>query len=412
MKKIISEKIVALILILIAVGYTYYFNQHGKINFLPQKKEKQTKIIVAEIPINETQYRLSYKDKPDAAFDIANFENNENWFGDGDFDFSTYFEGEASLFLSSFNNQKATVWLKKSFDIKDVLNFKFLVHLATDPTYIEEFNLIFTGENKDYKQGLNSPREYKQSLNSPREYKFPIRDLKSGWNILVLPKESFSSFLSEEERRGEVVPETQIGKVTIELISRPKVRSIVHLDSLWAEGDKDYFKDWNLNSENFLALRKNGSTTSLLAINLTDSQATLRKGSGEDYTFQGKFTPLKKGAFGFFLRGDYKTGYGYYLVMNGAESNGWQIYKYGPFEEIVQTVNLAEGKISSNLGENLSYWLRADLKGHRMTFSFSQDGKNFVRLGEVNDKSFSSGGIGFTVKDSNMVFVDDLLFFQ
>ena len=127
MRKIILEKAVALVLILIAGGATYYFYQQGEISFLPQKKEKQeTKAVVAEIPISENQYRLSYNDKTDATFDIANFENNENWFGDGDFDFSIYFEGETSLFLSSFNHQKASVSLKKNFDIKDVLNFKFL----------------------------------------------------------------------------------------------------------------------------------------------------------------------------------------------------------------------------------------------------------------------------------------------
>ena len=394
MRKIILEKAVALVLILIAGGATYYFYQQGEISFLPQKKEKQeTKAVVAEIPISENQYRLSYNDKTDATFDIANFENNENWFGDGDFDFSIYFEGETSLFLSSFNHQKASVSLKKNFDIKDVLNFKFLVHLETDPAYIEEFNLIFSGKNKDYK--------------------FPIRDLGSGWNFLVLSKESFSSFLSEKEKRGETVPETEIDKVTIELISRPKVRSIVHLDSLWAEKEKDYLKDWNLNSENFLALKRNEKTTSLLAINFNDNRATLRKGSGKDYTFQAKFTPLKNGAFGFFLRGDYKSGYGYYLVMNGAGTNSWQIYKVGPFEEKVQTVNLAKGEISSfNLGKNQTYWLKADLKGSQIVFYFSQDGKNFTKLGEADDKSFSSGGVGITVGGGNMVFIDDLQFFQ
>jgi len=402
--KIVFQKILPLGLILAALGVTYYLYQKGEISLLPGKKDAgEIQSQMTEVPFTDKEYKLSYKDKSAASFDIANFENNENWFGDGDFDFSTYFEGEASLFLSSFNNQKASVRLKKNFDIKDVLNFKFLVHLDTNPDDIEEFNLILIGKNLDYKQ----------SLNSPREYKFPIRNLRNGWNLLVLPKESFSSFAIGEEKKDGVVPETQIEEVMIELTSRPKVRSIVHLDSLWAEKEKDYLKDWNLNSKNFLALRKNENTTSLLAINLTDNRATLRNGSDKDYTFQAKFTPLKDGTFGFFLRGDYKSGYGYYLVMNGAETNGWQIYKYGPFEEKVQTVNLAKGEISSfNLGKNQAYWLKSDLKGHRIVFYLSQDGKNFTKLGEADDKSFGSGGIGITVGGSNMVFVDDLLFSQ
>lgn len=393
MKKIFFEKAVALILILIAGGVTYFLYQQGEISFLPKKKEKQEiKTMVAEILISESQYQLSYKEKTDAAFNIANFENNENWFGDGDFDFSTYFEGEASLFLSSINHQKASVNLKKYFNFKDVLNFKFLVHLSTDPAYIEEFNLIFSGENN--------------------EYKFPIRDLTNGWNLFVLSKESFSSLFENKISEG-VVPEIQVEKVTIELTSRPNVRSIVHLDALWAEKEKDYLKDWNLNSEKFLALKKNGDTFGLLAINLTDNRATLRNGSGKDYTFQAKFIPLNTGAFGFFLRGDYRSGYGYYLLMNGAETDSWQIYKYGPVEEKDLVINLAKGEIKNlNLVKNKTYWLKADLKGHRIVFYFSQDGNKFTKLGEVNDDSFSSGGVGIAVYGRNMVLIDDLQFFQ
>lgn len=385
MKKIFFEKIIALILILAAGGATYYFYRQGEISFLPQKEEKQeTKVMVAEVPISESQYRLSYKDKTDAAFDIANFEEGENWYGDGEFDYSTFYEGESSMFLTSLGGQKASVTLKKNFNLADVLNFKFLVYLATDAANIEEFNLIFSGNQTSYR--------------------FPIRAISSGWNLLILPEEKFS-------REGE--EGIEVGEVVVELISRPKTRSTVNLDALWAEKEEDYLKDWNFNSEKFLALKKNKDTTSLLTINLADSRATLRRGSAKDYTFQAQFTPLKNGAFGFFLRGDYKSGYGYYLVMNGAETNGWQIYKYGPFEEKVQVINLVKGEISNfKLGKNQAYWLKAVLKGSRITFFFSQDGKNFVRLEEVEDDSFSSGGIGIAVEGSNMVFIDDLLFFQ
>lgn len=383
MRKIVLEKVIALVLILAAGGATYYFYQQDEISFLPQEERQQ----MTEVPISESQYRLSYNDKTEASFDITNFENNKSWFGDGNFDFSTYFEGEASLFLSSFNHQKASVRLKKNFDIKDVLNFKFLVYLATDPVYIEELDLILVGANS--------------------EYKFPIREINKGWNLLILPKEGFSK-VSVEGKGGE-----EIEEVMVELFSRPKRRSSVNLDSLWAEKEKDYLKDWNFNSEKFLALKRNKDTTSLLAINLADNRATLRKGSGKDYSFQAKFTPTKEGGFGFFLRGDYKSGYGYYLVMNGTKTNGWQIYKYGLFEEKTQTVNLAKGEISSfNLERNQAYWLKADLKGRRIVFNFSQDGKNFTKLGEVDDNSFGSGGIGVTVGGGNMVFIDDLQFLQ
>jgi len=164
-----------LALIVVALGVTYYFYQKGEISLFPGKKEKVvSSSLVAQIPISDEEYKLSYKDKADSVFDVANFENNENWYGDGEFDYSTFLEGESSLFLTSLNGRKATITLKKNFDMENVLNFKFLVYFADDPNDIEELNLVFTGQNIGYK--------------------FPIRDLVKGWNFLVLPKDKFSVF--------------------------------------------------------------------------------------------------------------------------------------------------------------------------------------------------------------------------
>ncbi len=390
MKKIIVSKILALALIVVALGVTYYFYQQGKITLFPGKKEKVVKSSLgAQIPISDKEYRLSYKDKVDSAFDIANFESNEDWYGGGEFDYSTFFEGESSLFLTSLNGRKATITLKKSFDIENVLNFKFLVYLASDPADIEELNLVFTGQNFGYR--------------------FPIRDLVKGWNLLVLPKDKFSIFTPQAEEKDI----SSIDKITVELTSRPQARTIVNLDSLWAERGKDYLKDWNSNSEKFLSLKKNGNSVGLLAIGLYGNRATLTKGSAKDYTFQAKFISLKEGGFGLFLRGDYESGYGYYLMMDGVETNTWQIYKYGLFEDKAQTLNLAKGEISNfKMEKNRPYWLKAELKGPQLGFYLSVDGQNFIKLGEGNDTSFTSGGVGFAISGSDMVLVDEIVFFQ
>jgi len=390
MKKSIIQKILILVLVAAAFLVTFYLYQQGEITLFPSKKEKVVNSNLAvQIPISDKEYKIFYKDKIDATFDIANFENNEDWYGDGDFDYSTFLEGESSLFLTSLNGRKATITLKKNFDIENVLNFKFLVYLAGDPTDIEELNLVFTGQNSGYR--------------------FPIRDLSKGWNFLVLPKDKFSFFSPQTDEKKL----SSIEKITVELVSRPQARTIVNLDSLWAEKEKDYLKDWNSNSEKFLSLKRNGNSVGLLALGLYGNRATLSQGAAKDYTFQAKFNSLKGGGFGLFLRGDYESGYGYYLMMDGVNTDTWQIYKDGLFDEKTQTLNLVKGEISNfKMEENRPYWLKAELKGPRLVFYLSVDGRNFIKLGEANDTSFTSGGVGFFISGSDMVLVDEIVFFQ
>lgn len=390
MKKSIIQKILTLVLIAVAFSVTFYLYQQGEITLFPGKKEKVVnKNLAAQIPVSDKEYKIFYKDKIDSTFDIANFENNEDWYGDGEFDYSAVFEGESSLFLTSLNGRKATITLKKNFDIENVLNFKFLVYLAGDPTDIEELNLVFTGQNFGYK--------------------FSIRDLVKGWNFLVLPKDKFSFFSPQAD--GKKL--SFIKKIAVELISRPKARTIVSLDSLWAEKEKDYLKDWNSNSEKFLSLKRNGNSVGLLAIGLYGSQATLSKGSAKDYTFQAKFNSLKGGKFGLFLRGDYESGYGYYLMVDEFGANTWRIYKNSLFKEKTQALDLVKGEISNfKMEKNRPYWLKAELKGPRLIFYLSVDGQNFIKLGEANDTGFTSGGVGFVISGSDMVLVDEVVFFQ
>ena len=390
MKKSIIQKILILILIAAAFSVTFYFYQQGEVTLFPGKKEKVVNnSLVAQIPISDKEYKLSYKDEADSVFDVANFENNENWYGDGEFDYSTFLEGESSLFLTSLNGRKATITLKKNFDMENVLNFKFLVYLAGDPTDIEELNLVFIGQNIGYK--------------------FPIRDLVKGWNFLVLPKDKFSVF-SPQAGGNKVF---SIEKITVELTSRPQARTIISLDSLWAEKEEDYLKDWNSNSEKFLSLKKNGNSVGLLAIGFYGDRATLTKGSAKDYTFQAKFISLKEGGFGLFLRSDYESGYGYYLMVDGIGTNSWRIYKNGFFDKKTQALSLAKGEISNfKMEKNRPYWLKAELKGPRLIFYLSVDGQNFIKLGEANDTSFTSGGVGFSISGSDMVLVDEIVFFQ
>lgn len=386
-KKAIIPKLLALGLIGVALFATFFLYQKGDITLFPGREKNTVEYnFTIDLPIPDKKYTLFYQDKTNA-FDIANFENGEIWYGDGQFDFSTYKEGESSLFLTSLNGRKASVTLKKNLDIEGVLNFKLLVYLAGEPTDIEELSLIIVDQNHGYR--------------------FPIRDLSKGWNLLTLPQNKFSIFTPQVDEKANG------GNITVRLTSRPNARAIINLDSLWAEKDKTYLKDWNTISDQFLSLKKNVDAVSLLANSLYGSRATLTKGSAKDYTIQIKFNPQDGGEFGLFLRGDYQSGYGYYLVMNGVKTNGWRIYKYGLFEEKVQALELIKGEIGNfKMEKNNPYWLQAEMKGQRLVFSFSIDGQNFTKLGEANDASFTGGGVGFTVSGGNIFFIDEVVFFQ
>lgn len=389
MKEIIKEKIPALVLILIAGLIAGYFYYRGEVSFLPGNEKKTATVV--EIPFTEKKYALSYKEKAtDTVVELSRFEENEKWTGDGEFDYANFFEGESSLMLISKNHEKAVVSreLSQGVNIKDIVNFKFLVYVSGDVADTEEFNLLLVG-----KDGF---------------YKFPLREFNVGWNLLVLPKSKFS-WIGEKNKQEEIIQ-----KVVIELISRPKAKIKVNFDFLWGEQEEVYQNDWLSNSERFLSLGKDNGNIGLLAIKLDGNLAVVKEiSSVKNYTFQAKFRPLKNGEFGFFLRGNYKTGYGYYLTMNGIKSDDWKIYKSGIFNGKGQTVILADGKVGNfQIEKNHDYWLKTELQGPKIIFYISLDGKNFIKMGEASDRSFSSGGVGINTSGGIMLLIDEILFLQ
>jgi len=407
MKKILSEKTLAFSLVFIVFIVVIWLYQQGRIGFLPHKKNPQVEKKVVEILFKEKEYKLSYKDRPsNAAMEVAHFEEDENWQGDGDIDFTNFYEGKSSFRLVSRDHQKATLTLAENLNLEDALKFKVLINLETEPSSFETLSLIFGNQN------LSS------------SYRYSIRELKKGWNLVVLPKEYFAASSQRVETPEEGSEETpvertvsgwgSIQKVGIELVSRPKTVSAANFDFLWAEAGEGYQEDWNTASDRFLSLGKNGKTVNLLVVNLDGSTAALKKiSSARDYTFQAKFTPLKKGRFGLFLRNDFTTGDGYYLMMDGLGTNSWTIYKVGIFEEKRQTIVLAKGEINNfQVEEGKSYLLKGELKGSRIIFYLSLDDKNLTKLGEARDDSLSSGGVGIAAAGGSIFLVDDIAFFQ
>lgn len=399
MKKILSEKGLAFFLVFIAFLISGYLYQQGKISFLPKKNTiPELENIIAEIPFTDKEYKLTLSERPlTLVEEIAKFEDLEKWIGDGEFDYSDYIEGKSSLALSSQGHSKstATLELKKSFNFKNYLKYKFFVNLRSEPANTEDLVLIFS------------------DINSKEAFRYPIRDLQRGWNFLSVPQKDFSIVLPVRGGDNEGNLNKEVKKVTFELVSRPKTAAAINLDFMWGGQDIDYLKDWNVDSEKFISLGKNDSSIGFLINGLVGSVASLRTiSSAKDYSISAKFIALRPGFFGLYLRSNYKDGRGYYLGMDGIDSGSWQIYKIGTFEGKQQQITLAKGIIENfELEKGRPYWLKADLKGDRISFLLSSDGKKYNNIGEANDSSFPSGGVGIVAVNS-MYLVDDFQFSQ
>ena len=390
-------KAVSVGLLFIIVLAAFYLYRQGKITLWFQELDKPIVHGKVGIPFADKEYNLSYVGGPSSSLEIAGFEEGEDWVGDGELDYAVYFEGSNSFFLSSNNHRRAAITLEKNLNIERASNFKFMFHLETAVDDLEEFNLYFINESTGY------------------SYEFAIRGLDRGWNLLTLPRERFFAYshdsLTDEDPNDAPI---NIEKVVIELISRPKTRSIVNLDSLWVEKDEDYLKKWHLEPTNILSIRKNGNSDDfLIFIKAGAGRATLREiGYAKNYTIQAKFTPLREGIFAFFLRGEFEEGDGYYLEVGGVGTNDWRIYKQGVFDDQRQRKPLAEGKISNFRMEKKSYWLKAEMENSKIVFYLSIDGENFAQLAEVKDETFVGGAIGIATSGESLFFVDDFHFFQ
>lgn len=395
MKKNIFVQEVFFFLIFIGVILiVFYLYRQGKISFFRERnksfRQKEIESRQIEIPFKEKEFSLSYQGiDPSKVVNIAFFEETEDWHGDATFDYVKFFEGKSSVFLGSRDNHKsvASLDIGEGFNFLDLVNFKMFLNLETDPANIGELKISFIGERE-------------------ASYEFVFNNFSLGWNFLTLPA---SKFVVNGSSLGKTAI---IKKVMFELTSRPNTNSVVLLDFLWGCETDDYLEAWNTNSEKILSLGKVEKEVGLQIVNFDSNLATIRRiNSAKDFVFKVKFTPRKEGNFGLFLRGNLKSGFGYYLGLGGAGANDWQIYKTGNFNNDSHTITLSKGTVGNLKVElNKDYWLKGTLKGSSISFNLSIDGENFTELTSVSDNSFSSGGVGVFGNQGNIFLVDDIYF--
>lgn len=372
-------------------------------SFFQKEKIVDIEKPVVDILFSGQEYKLSYAEKQPSNFiNIAKFDKNEQWRGAGSIDESKVLRGNI-LSLLDRDRRKAISYLVKDFNLSGIDIIKFAVNLRTDPEELESLNLLF-GD----KEGSSF-------------FRFPLTNLEEGINYLSIPKYRF--FLVEPEKVGvkEEAEETKqesnavrwdnIGRVQIELISRPEGKANVEVG--WIRGEKEDFftPEWNWDQEeNFLNLdlTADGKLT-LFAQNVGRSVATLKKvGSVKNFIYSAQLTSLKKGFIGLFFRGDYKTGYGYYLSVGGLGTNEWSMAKFHVKDKKPTTTILVNGQIANfEFSKDQPFWLKVSAQGNTIIAYLSLNGQDYTKLGEVKDNEFEAGGVGLATSNGGAGYFDD-----
>ena len=352
---------------------------------------------------NVTREKLQALDKFDFSLDsgayateditvISNFESDEEtkWKGDGIMDEKLFYEGTRSLSLISTERKGVTASLEKNIDLTNMKYIEFMLHIA-DVDAFEAVTLDFG------------------DLELNNYYRYTFSNLKNGWNLIQIPKEKFV-LLDEKDKTFSW---SSIGNVKFSILSRQASIFLIRIDMLRAiNGRGDFLGPWRSGKpEMFFSLYEKSGKTKLMARSIGATVATFREGSGvKNFDYSASISPQSAGRSGLFVRGDYITGYGYYFLLGGQKKNTWQILKrsktgYTPTAEIVQ--GTLEGIVFAN---DKNYWLRVTGKNNLLEFYFSTDGKQYEKLGKLNDPEFKEGGLGITVLDAGWSLFDNFHF--
>lgn len=352
---------------------------------------------VVKLLFSGEEYKLFYSEmNPNLLVDIAKFDKSEQWQGAGSIE--EVILGEPVLSMIDRNRQKAIAYMLINLKLSEVDDIKFSINLKSDPDNIESINLVLG--NKD----LNS------------FYRFALTNLKEGVNYFSIPKYRFFLAEGEEAKATPTAVKTsfswdKIEKVQLELVSRPSAKASIEVKWIRAEKDEVFKPDWNWSGgDHFLnMIHYPDDKLTLMVQQVGGAVATLRKlGSVENFTYTVKIIPLVKGPIGIFFRGDYKTGYGYYLTVGGLATSEWSITKFGLSQNQPLTSLLVNGQIANfEFTNDQPFWLKVSARGNTITGYFSLEGKEFTKLGEIADNEFGSGGIGINVVNGSAGLFDE-----
>jgi hypothetical protein len=399
--------LISIFIIVLTVAIGGFLLYTKKDTLFNKKDTATTPLSSVQLKFTEKNFKLDYSSlSSDFVYNIANFEKNEDWQGEHELNDVIFWQGGSSMVLESKDNVKTESYLAKKIDLSKYQIFKIAVYLQTDPQDLESVKLYFANKDKT------------------AYFTYPITNLTKGWNFLDIPKMKFSSVNATKENLMNTTPKItsaapsyllnwdKIERVGAEVTSRPNSTTTVNFDDLKALESEDYLDDWLTVNPLFLDLVKSADDKIVIQARST---ALIKKISGvSTFTFKAKLLPLKPSArSGFFIRGDYRTNYGYYFLVDGINGNRWQVFKIGLVDGVTATTMLKNGVINNFMVEqDKPLWLKAEAKGDNMKFYLSTDNKSFTKLGEINDSDIKEGGVGITVFDGGATLFDEMEFSQ
>ena len=381
-----------------------YLNNNGSLASLFPKKTTTVNKNIIQMEYKEKEYKADYTKKfEDAAIKIANFEEGEKWSGDFNIDDVNYWEGPSRYVGPAPNLSSNIITLRKSVDLSDSSTVKILVYSANQ-------------ENVD---NIEKATVRFGNLTDTAYYEYSIRNIKSGWSIIEMPKDNFSyitgSAPSTEEEGTDKNNESSnitnnrlwlsIGKISIEVKARPNTQVELSFDRLWAEKNELYKKEFLTSNFDMLSPTEWNGKIYINCWALGGTLSLFNKVTGiKNFTYTAKIIPQKTGVFGINGRTDLSTTYGYYLELGGIGTGSWRLYKVGKVIDTSPIIELDGGSIANfQIEANQPLWLRLSISGNTITGYLSTDNKNFTKLTEKNDTEHKSGGIG--VQTANASFL-------
>jgi len=354
-------------------------------------KEVYTEInkkgFLSSILFGGNKVELNYEaSRPKSAVERFSMESGEKWLGNSFWDRSSAFEGSSSLGVSASKREPSVTYYE--FDV--VRNFseaKFVDFYlkVSDVSAVESLSIKLAGKNKE------------------SFYYYNITNLAKEWNFIRIPIKQF--YRQSQDSSFNL---SAISQVRFEVVSRPESFVLLNIDQLIIENDDSFIDDWNTVKSDELSLDKKDGRVHLLMRSLAANDlATMSSLPGvKDFVYSLKISPQTPSRIGLFFRGDFKSGLGYYFLIDGKDSNSWQLKKLS--QSKAQWADLAKGEIANvTFKAEKFYWLKVEANKDLIVLSISLDGKKYNELVSLKDDEYLKGGIGIAIWDKGFGLFDE-----
>lgn len=383
--------IVFYVFIIIFIVLAYLINNGTIVSLFPKTTTVSKKNII-QLVYRDKEYSYNSNKLENATTEIAGFEQNEKWKGDYKVDEVNLWEGKSSYVILAKSPQPNVLTLRKNLNFSKNETIKILIYSANQQNTDDIKKTLLRFGN----------------LADTAYFEYDIRNIRPGWNIIEMPKASFSFVGGAPSSKETDVAESErtdvgsdrlwgaIEKVTLELDARPGNQVELSIDRLWSENNEMYKKEFLTKNFDMLSSRIWNGKNYINTWAIGSSLALINKVTGvRNFTYTAKIIPQKIGSFGINARTDLDTSFGYYLDFGGIGTGSWRLYKYGKVIDVSPVSELDSGSIANfQIEINQPLWLRLTASGNSIAGYLSTDGKNFTKLTEKNDGEHSSGGIG------------------